>query len=168
MALIGRAAAPARDWELHDPLTGCSAALAVVGTGGVIGAEVAARLAARLARRCRARPTTCSPAAGEAIGQTVEVAVEGIRGGSLRENALLSLLVSFNTFWLLDARHARTRSAGAARSGRFATRGSAGRHVHHFVPGIALMLLAGGGSIASARRAARPVAGDPVRHRAPR
>jgi hypothetical protein len=88
-------------------------------------------------------------AAGEAIEQTVEVAVEGLRGGSLRENAALSLLVSFNTFWLLTRlTTARIRTRG--RFGPFRNAQVGRTHVHHFVPGIALMMIAGGISIASA------------------
>jgi hypothetical protein len=88
-------------------------------------------------------------AASEAIEQTVEVAVEGIRAASLRENAALSLLVSFNSSWLLT----RVSTAAIRRRGRFGPFRNAyiGRtHVHHFVPGIALMMLAGTASIASA------------------
>jgi hypothetical protein len=74
--------------------------------------------------------------------------VQGIRRGSLRENAALSLLLSFNSFWLLT----RVSTGTIRRRGRFGPFRDAkvGRtHVHHFVPGIVLMMLAGGASIAS-------------------
>jgi len=120
----------------------------VVGTTGVIGGELW-----RVWRKGTAplphEADDVLAAAGEATRQTVEVAVEGLREGSLRENAALSLLVSFNTFWLLT----RMTTARIRRKGRFGPFRDAkvGRtHVHHFVPGIVLMMLAGGISIASA------------------
>lgn len=149
MALIGRRPrrAPAT-WHLDDPLTRVLAVLAVVGTGGVLGGELL-RVWRRGSAPLPGEAGDVIAAAGEAVGQTVEVAVEGIRGGSLRENAALSLLVSFNTSWLLT----RITTAQIRRRGRFGPFRDAkvGRtHVHHFVPGIALMMLAGGISIASA------------------
>jgi hypothetical protein len=142
-----RRRAPAT-WHLNDPLTRVLFGLAVVGTGGVVGGEVL-----RVWRRGDApMPSEADhviAAAGEAIEQTVEVAVEGIRGGSLRENAALSLLVSFNTFWLLT-RISTSRIRRTGRFGPFRDAVSGDTHVHHFVPGIALMMLAGGASIASA------------------
>ena len=87
-------------------------------------------------------------AGAEAARETVEVAVEGYRAGSSRENALLNLLLSFSgTFGLVRLgthiirAHGRLGPIGDVWLGR--------RHIHHFVPGIALCLLAGGGSILS-------------------
>jgi hypothetical protein len=116
---------------VSDPLTRMLGAAAVLSTGGVIGAEV---------RRVRRR-------GGDAL-QTVEVAREGYRAGTLRENALLNLLVSFNGAWALT----RVSTYMIRRRGRFGPFRNArfGRtHVHHFVPGIVLALLAGGISIVS-------------------
>jgi hypothetical protein len=160
MALKRRQARrPSTTWHLHDPLTRALAALAVVGTTGVIGVEVL-----RVWRRGSAplphEADDVLAAAGEATRQTVEVAVEGIRLGSLRENAALSLLVSFNTFWLLT----RISTSTIRRKGRWGPFRDArvGRtHVHHFVPGIALMMLAGGVSIASADERLDPILAIP-------
>ena len=87
-------------------------------------------------------------AGAEAARETVEVAVEGYRAGSSRENALLNLLLSFSgTFAIVRLgthiirAHGRLGPIGDVWLGR--------RHIHHFVPGIALCLLAGGGSILS-------------------
>ena len=115
----------------RDPLTGLLALAAVGSTGAVVMGEVA-----RVRRR-----------GGDTL-QTVEVAVEGYRRGSLRENALLNLLISFNAAWAA----ARVSTYVIRRRGRFGPFRNAivGRtHVHHFVPGIALILLAGGASIIS-------------------
>ena len=149
MALIRRRRQPVgTTWHLDDPLTRALAALAVVGTSSVIGSEVL-RVWRRGSAPMPSETDDVLAAAGEAIEQTVEVAVQGIRLGSLRENAALSLFVSFNTFWLLTrittSRVRRRGSFGPFRDARF------GRmHVHHFVPGIVLMMVCGGISIASA------------------
>ncbi|MEA2391647.1 MAG: hypothetical protein QOK31_1756 [Solirubrobacteraceae bacterium] len=88
-------------------------------------------------------------AAAEAARQTGEVAREGYRELSTRENALLNLLLSYTlTFGAI-----RVGTHSIRRSGRFGpfrdvTYGR--RHIHHFVPGIALAFLAGGASVASA------------------
>jgi hypothetical protein len=135
-------------WHLDDPLTRVLAGLAVVGTTGVVGAEVA-RVWRRGSAPLPGETEDVLAAAGAAIEQTVEVAREGFRLASLRENAALSLLLSFNSFWLLT----RVSTATIRRRGHFGPFRDArlGRnHVHHFVPGIALMMAAGGASIASA------------------
>jgi hypothetical protein len=89
-------------------------------------------------------------AGAEAALETVEVAVEGYRGGSSRENALLNLLVSFSL--TLGGARVSThviRASGGRPVGPFRNVSVGRRHIHHFVPGIALAFLAGGGSILS-------------------
>ncbi|MFL5845151.1 MAG: hypothetical protein ACJ762_10690 [Solirubrobacteraceae bacterium] len=161
MAVIGRRRKrqPAATWHFHDPLTRVLAGLALVGTSGVAGTEIM-----RVWRRGSApMPHDADDviaAAGEAIEQTVEVAVTGLRVASLRENAALSLLVSFNTFWLLT----RVTTSEIRRRGHFGPFRDArvGRtHVHHFVPGIVLMMLAGGASIVSADERLDPLLAVP-------
>ena len=142
-----RARASVGTWRFDDPLTRILAAAAVLGTGGVLGSEVL-RVWRRGSAPLPGEADDVLAAAGEAMGQTVEVAVEGLRGGSLRENAVLGLLASFNVTWLV----ARISTSSIRRRGRFGPFRNArfGRtHVHHFVPGIALMMLAGGASIVS-------------------
>jgi hypothetical protein len=160
VALIRRSRRPpAATWHFHDPLTRVLAGLAVVGTGGVVGAEIM-RVWRRGSAPLPGEAHDVLAAAGEAIEQTVEVAVEGFRGAPLRENAALSLLVSFNSFWLLT----RVTTSEVRRRGRFGPFRDArfGRtHVHHFVPGIALMMLAGGASIASADERLDPLLAVP-------
>jgi hypothetical protein len=85
-------------------------------------------------------------AAGEAARQSVEVAVEGYRTASVRENILLNLLGSFvvtfgavrTTTWLIRSR---------GEFGPFRELVVGPRHIHHFVPGIAIALLAGGAAL---------------------
>jgi hypothetical protein len=87
-------------------------------------------------------------AAEEAARQTLEVAVSGYKAGSRRENALLALLWSFTvSFGIVRASTHTIRRRGTfgpLRNLRFGD-----RHIHHFVPGIALAFLAGAASIIS-------------------
>jgi hypothetical protein len=85
-------------------------------------------------------------AAREAARETVEVAVHGYRSGSARETALLNLLLSYaGTAALARASTHVIRTRG--RFGPIHNRKVGGRHIHHFVPGIALAFLSGGASI---------------------
>jgi len=160
MALIGRRKARTPPtWHLNDPLTRALAALAVVGTTGVLGGELL-RVWRKGSAPLPRDADDVLAAASEAIEQTVEVAVVGIRRGSLRENAALSLLVSFNTFWLLT-RITTSRIRHKGRFGPFRDARVGRTHVHHFVPGIALMMIAGGISIASADERLDPILAIP-------
>ncbi len=118
-----------------DPLTRLLGLAAVASTGGVVAAEIG-----RLRRR--GAPPAAAPR------QAVQVAVAGYRTGSLRENALLNLLLSFNLTWVLT----RVSTHLIHRRGHWGPFRNAvvGRtHVHHFVPGIALALASGALSILS-------------------
>ena len=144
---------------VSDPLTRLLALAAVVSTGGVIGGELL-----RVWRRGDAPlPSETSDvvaAAGTATRQTVEVAVEGYRSGTLRENALFNLLLSFNVAWAtarISAHMIRRRGSW----GPFRNAVVGRTHVHHFVPGIALALIAGGGAIVSRNEAIEPLLAVP-------
>ncbi len=87
-------------------------------------------------------------AAGEAAGQTVEVALTGYRTGSTRENALLNLLVSFSlTFGLARGATHLIRKRGSMGPIRNVVVSQS--HIHHFVPGILLAFGAGGVAVVS-------------------
>jgi hypothetical protein len=88
-----------------------------------------------------------------AARETVEVVRAGYRSGSADEAALLNLFLSFGlTFAAARAvTHAIRRGAGPFRNVRVGR-----RHIHHFVPGIALALGAGGTSIAVRSHAVDP------------
>jgi hypothetical protein len=111
-------------------------ALAFVITGAVLGDE--------LLRVVRRTPEHVPPA--RAARQTVEVAVQGYRRASPLETRLLNLLGSFTvafgtvrgSTWIIRHR---------GRFGPFRNLRVGKRHVHHFVPGIVLTLLAGGASV---------------------
>ena len=82
----------------------------------------------------------------EAARETVEVAVAGYRKGSARENALLNLLLSYAvTFGLVRASTHSIRARGTFGPIRNLRWGH--RHIHHYVPGIAIAFLSGGAAI---------------------
>ena len=86
-------------------------------------------------------------AGAEAARETVEVAVAGYRASPARENALLNLLASY----AVTAAVVRAGTHSIRRTGRFGPFRNVrlgGRHIHHFIPGIALAFLSGGASIA--------------------
>lgn len=113
----------------------------------VVGAEVV-RVFRRRADLAPQGPVEALGAAEEAAREAVEVAVAGYRAGSTRENALLNLLVSFSlTFGIARASTHTIRKRG--RFGPFRNLVVGQRHIHHFVPGIALAFLAGGASVIS-------------------
>lgn len=87
-------------------------------------------------------------AGAEAARETVEVVVTGYRLSPTRENAAFALMVSYATTAVIVrvATHV-IRARGAF--GPFRNRRVAGRHIHHFIPGIALAFLAGAGSVIS-------------------
>ncbi len=87
-------------------------------------------------------------AAAEAAKETVEVAVAGYRASPTRETAAFNLLVSYATTAAVVRVSTHTiRTRGAF--GPFRNRQVGGRHIHHFIPGIALAFLAGGASVIS-------------------
>ena len=93
-------------------------------------------------------PAEIVGAADEAVRETVEVAVAGYKGGSTRENALFNLLGSFSltfgTTRLVTFLIRRYGRMGPLRNYRWGE-----RHIHHFVPGIAIAFLSGGASVVS-------------------
>jgi hypothetical protein len=144
-------AAARRRRERAERRTWALAVVAILTGGGVAGAEVA-RVARLRGKRPGARPLPPPPAAAAladtAVAQTVEVALEGYRGGTQREHALVNLLVSYSTTWALVrvSTHAIRRRGTW---GPFRNVVVRRQHIHHFVPGIALAFLAGGASVLS-------------------
>jgi hypothetical protein len=116
--------------------------LAAVALGAT--ALVAADEVRRVVRRS---PEPLPP--GAAARQVVGVAVEGYRVASPMETRLINLLGAFSGTFLL----VRTSTWAIRRRGTFGPFRNlvvGRRHVHHFVPGIALALLAGGASVLTA------------------
>src|SRR5204863_9737723 len=91
-------------------------------------------------------PSELLEAAGTATLETIAVVREGYKAVSTRENAVFNLLASFTiTFGLTRATTALIRSGQGHGVLRDLVIGQ--KRVHHFVPGIALALAAGGTSI---------------------
>jgi hypothetical protein len=81
-------------------------------------------------------------AGAEAAVETLEVAVEGYRTGSVRENSLLNLLVAFSgTLGITRLSTHLIRAHGSI--GPFHNLRVGERHIHHFVPGIAVAFASG-------------------------
>ena len=124
--------------------------MGAVALGGVVGAG-----AVELARVWRhgsaplpAEADDLLEAAGTATLETIAVVREGYRATSTRENAVFNLLASFTaTFGITRASTALIRSGKGY--GVFRNLTIADRRVHHFVPGIAIALAAGGISVVS-------------------
>jgi hypothetical protein len=110
----------------------------VLGVGGEV-----ARVWRRGSTPLPAETDDVIAAAGEAARETVEVAVAGFRESPARETALTNLLNSFVVTWGV----VRTSTWMIRRRGTFGPFRDlrlGRRHIHHFVPGIALAFLAGG------------------------
>ena len=85
-------------------------------------------------------------AAEEAVAETVEAARVGYHEAPVLENATFMLLTSFVTIFIsargISYLLRRRSSVGPFRDLRVGK-----RHIHHFVPGIALLMLSGGAAI---------------------
>jgi hypothetical protein len=87
-------------------------------------------------------------AAEEAVVETIEATLAGYQDVSVRENALFMLLTSFVTTFA-SARGIAYVLRGRRTVGPFRDVVIGRRHIHHFVPGIVLLLLAGSAGILS-------------------
>src|SRR5688500_15524667 len=127
----------------------------------------------RLRRSRRRRPRTRALAAAAGLASAGLVAAEGVhlwrRGrtpraelerlragyeaGTANETAVLNLFLSFGVTFAIarTVTHSIRRGIGPLRNIEIGR-----RHIHHFVPGIGLCLLAGGGSIAVRREGLDP------------
>jgi hypothetical protein len=122
-------------------------ALAFGSTAAVIGGELA-YVWRRGSAPLPADTDDLLGAAEEAARETVEVAVQGYRTVSTRENALFNLLISYTlTFLTIRATTRLIRDRGEF--GPFRSVRVGRRHIHHFVPGIAMAFLSGGTAVTS-------------------
>ena len=126
-------------WQRTTTLALAAAALAT--TVGV-GALEMARVWRRGSAPMPADTDHVLEAAEVAARESVEVAVEGFRATSPRETALLNVLASFVVSFAavrVSTHTIRARGTfGPFRNVRWGR-----RHIHHFVPGIALAFLSG-------------------------
>ena len=121
------------------------AALAATTTGAVVAGEVA-RVWRRGSAPLPAQTSDVLGAGAEATLQTVEVALAGYRATPPRESALLNLLASFVvSFAVVRTSTWSIRRRGAF--GPFRDLRLGERHVHHFVPGIAIAFVTGAAAI---------------------
>jgi hypothetical protein len=90
------------------------------------------------------RPRDLLRGGGIAARETVEVVRAGYRAGSANETAVLVLFLAFGTTFATAraVTHSIRIGRGPLRNVRIGR-----RHIHHFVPGILLVLLSGGLSI---------------------
>jgi hypothetical protein len=87
-------------------------------------------------------------AAGTATRETMEIALEGFRVSPKRDRTLLNLLASFSGM-VLFVRSTTGVIRWRGEFGPFRSVRAGGHHVHHFVPGIVVMMIAGGASLLS-------------------
>jgi hypothetical protein len=126
-------------------------------TAGAATLALAAAEVAHIWRRGRApRPASAQQLlrGGEiAARETADVLRAGYRSGSADETAVLNLFLAFGaTFGAARAvTHSIRRGTGPFRNVRIGR-----RHIHHFVPGIALALGTGGASITVRSHAVDP------------
>jgi hypothetical protein len=128
-----------------DRLTLALGLVAAGTTAAVVGGEVA-RVWRKGSAPLPQETDNVLQASAEAVAETAEVAKEGYRRVSTRENTLFNLLTSFVVAFLsarsttfILRRHERFGPFRNVRLGR--------RHIHHYVPGIALAFIAGTGAI---------------------
>jgi hypothetical protein len=84
----------------------------------------------------------------EAVAETAEVAREGYRQVSTRENSLFNLLTSFAATFLV-VRWVTYLLRRRQRVGPFRSLRVGQRHIHHFVPGIVMAFASGAVAIVS-------------------
>lgn len=94
-------------------------------------------------------------AAEEAVAETVEAAVVGYQDVSVVENCVFGLLASF-VVTFASARGISYLLRGRRRLGPFRNIVIGRRHIHHFVPGIAMTFLAGSAAILTDDDSLRP------------
>jgi hypothetical protein len=85
-------------------------------------------------------------AAEEAVVETIEATLAGYQDVSVRENATFMLLTSFVTTFA-SARGIAYVLRGRTALGPFRNIVVGRRHIHHFVPGIVLLILSGAAAI---------------------
>ena len=94
-------------------------------------------------------------AAEEAVTETATVVREGYRDVSTRENAFFNMLTSFVlTFLIARMISFLLRRRGTVGPFRDLVLGR--RHIHHFVPGIAIAFVSGGAGILTRNEALEP------------
>src|SRR3954452_13607218 len=137
-----------------DRLTLGLAAMAGVTTIAVVAAEVG-RVWRRGSAPLPQESDNLLLAAEEAVVETAEVALAGYHEVSELENAMFNLFGSFVATLML-ARWIARLLRGRGTLGPFRDVYLGRRHIHHFVPGIALAFLAGAAAVVTRDEALKP------------
>ena len=134
-----------KGWGPEEKRTAVLGVVAVVSVAAFVTAEVG-RVWRRGSAPLPRDADNVLAAAEEAVAETVEAARVGYRQSPVLENATFMLLTSFVTIFIsargISYLLRRRKSVGPFRDLRVGK-----RHIHHFVPGIALLMLSGGAAI---------------------
>ena len=134
-----------RGWKAEEKRTLLMGLLAATSTAAVAVVEVG-RVWRRGSAPLPSEADDVLAAAEEAVVETIEATLAGYQDVSARENAAFMMLTSFVTT-IASARGIAYVLRGRRTVGPFRDVVIGRRHIHHFVPGIVLLLLAGGASI---------------------
>ena len=134
-----------KGWGPEEKRTAVLGVLAVASVSAFVVAEVG-RVWKRGSAPLPSEADNVLAAAEEAVAETVEAARVGYQDAPIGENATFMLLTSFVTIFIsargISYLLRRRKTVGPFRDLRVGR-----RHIHHFVPGIALLMLSGGAAI---------------------
>ena len=134
-----------KGWGPEEKRTAVLGVLAVASVSAFVVAEVG-RVWKRGSAPLPRETDNVLAAAEEAVAETVEAARVGYHEAPVLENATFMLLTSFVTIFIsargISYLLRRRSSVGPFRDLRVGR-----RHIHHFVPGIALLMISGGAAI---------------------
>jgi hypothetical protein len=134
-----------KGWGPEEKRTAVLGVVAVVSVAAFVMVEVG-RVWRRGSAPMPSEADNVLAAAEEAVAETVEAARAGYQEAPVLENAGFMLLTSFVTIFIsargISYLLRRRSSVGPFRDLRVGK-----RHIHHFVPGIALLMLSGGAAI---------------------
>ena len=134
-----------RGWGPEEKRTAILGVLAAASTAAVAVVEVG-RVWRRGSAPLPSETDDVLQAAEEAVVETIEATLAGYQDVSVRENATFMLLASFvSTF--ATARGIAYMLRGRSSVGPFRDVVVGRRHIHHFVPGIVLIMIAGAAGI---------------------
>jgi hypothetical protein len=134
-----------KGWGPEEKRTAVLGVVALVSVAAFVTAEVG-RVWRRGSAPLPSEADGIFAAAEEAVAETVEAARAGYQEAPIRENATFMLLTSFVTIFI-SARGISYLLRRRATVGPFRDLRVGRRHIHHFVPGIALLILSGGAAI---------------------
>jgi hypothetical protein len=141
-------------WGPEEKRTVVLGVLAASATTAVVVAEVG-RVWRRGSAPLPSEADDVLQAAEEAVVETIEATLAGYQDVSVRENATFALLASFVTTFA-SARGIAYLLRGRGRVGPFRDVIIGRRHIHHFVPGIVLLLGAGSAGILTRDESLQP------------